>query len=301
MPGMSNKPITEVARPGYVLPPISQTNLSFSSEWKTPKVLKQTTTDYFNIIDQVGYIPKYLGFRGLGPDTIAVDPWNSYIAGGYSVGDFTYCDLFKINYEGFGGVMVYEGGDVENVPLSGYNFQEWSDNSSSILFFAEALDGTPPIVNTSTQTASPVLLVGDTGVNDVLRVHPSNNIVDSRLDTLKIFRTGTLTLSVPSDASVSGEKQYSTYIKHNLGYAPIYMPEASVGWVLSSSIPANFVVNDYMGFSQGPTSRPGVLDVYTDSTKLYLRYRRFAAEGARTITMYYTIFYNQIGEELDLS
>lgn len=296
MPGMSKIPTVKVARRFYDIKTADERDLSFSSDWKTPKIYRQTESSQFNIVSQIGYIPKFMGFRGLSSETPAVDPWSSYIAGGYSVGDFTHCNLSLVNYEG-GGAIIASNGFVDNQKFSGTTVGEsWSDDSSWMIFFLEKLDGQVP--DRPQVISGPVFIVGS-GTKDIRQEHPSENIINSNYDTLKIFKTGTLTLNVPEDTTVSTPKLYSSSVTHDLGYAPVYLPEASVGW-RPGFIPDDFVVNDYLGFPQGDIGSEASLDVYVDSEKLYLQYRRFSPGNARTITMYYTIFYNRIDEEFNL-
>jgi len=136
--------------------------------------------------------------------------------------------------------------------------------------------------------------------------------MDSRFDSLKIFKTGTLELNVPEKTfGISEAHQiYTAEVEHNLEYAPVFLPEAGVGWSLDSTLEdSSFIVNDNLG--RIPADYAGVnaspvLDVYVDSQKLYMRLWRFAYDwstrhyNAVTITLYYTIFYNEIGEEFDL-
>jgi hypothetical protein len=85
----------------------------------------------------------------------------------------------------------------------------------------------------------------------------------------------------------------------------VYLPEAGVGWSLDYYNPGfgSFVLNDYLGFEQGCYGDV-IVDVYVDSDNLYLRYTRNPSSSgdaypSATVTMYYTIFYNEIGEEFN--
>lgn len=138
----------------------------------------------------------------------------------------------------------------------------------------------------------------------------SERMMDSRLDTLKIFKTGLLTLSLPAEtlAYHADSVVHTTNIVHGLGYPPMYFPPATINMSVGGNINENFGAA-HSGFGYAFET----VDVYVNSDKLYLRCIRCSngedAFGsptgdrvfpAETLTLYYTIFYNDISEEFNL-
>jgi hypothetical protein len=116
---------------------------------------------------------------------------------------------------------------------------------------------------------------------------------------------------MPAETITSGNsKTYTETVTHNLGYAPVYLPAAGIDWYMGYSGlgGSSFNVNDKLGFLVNPLvayTEYYKLDVYVDASKLYMKYTRSADGGgnqnfsACTVTMYYTIFYNEIGESFN--
>lgn len=302
---MSNRPVTKIARKGFDARYCSDRELSFSSEWKTPKIFKQTSSSWTNTL---GYVPMFMGFRQLNEDVPFTALMSSEeILGGYNTSCFTHANPTYIDSPDFyDGVVIDLNGDLYINPFHGYN---WTDENEFAVLFLDSIYGDIP--TTYPLKSGGVYLLGK-GDIDVRTAFPADNSIDSRFDTLKIFKTGTLELEVPEKTFMESEsyKTYTAEVEHNLGYAPMFLPQASVGWILNMQLEdTSFVVNDELGLLPG--SRAGidgapVLDVYVDSNKLYLRLWRFAYSfgeryyNAVTITLYYTIFYNKINEEFDL-
>lgn len=292
-----SKGIVEVAKPNKSLVDIAPKDLSFSSEWETPKIFAQTSSDWTNTL---GYLPMFMGFRRLSDD-VPLSPWlNEYVAGGFTNSNYTH-SVICTQEDGATGI-TYVGNDLSvNKFYSDYFYGEtWSDTSAHALLFLEPLSGTP---SGTIDSAGPFLICAKEGFN--IPTHPTNCTLDSRFDTLKIFKTGTLTLSLPAETVTDNYKHYSAEVTHGLGYPPVYLPEAGVGLVLGTTPgDGSFTVNDILGLTMGNAGDP-MLDVYVDSDKLYLRYTRtnrgFSwVYSAATVTLYYTIFYNPIGEEFNL-
>jgi len=273
---MSN-PIIKVARPGYDALGAEPKDLSFSSEWETPKIFMQTQSDWQNTL---GYTPSFFGFRKLN----STDYCHDTVSGSDPVQGCSF-----------------NGGALN------LNTRDGDSGMTAILFF-NALDGTPPTtINNSTK---PCLLAAKSG--KTTGNFPTDLSLDSRFDTFKIHHTGTLTLTISAETILAGgsNKTYSTYYEHSLGYPPMYLPTAGSGWDLGVGFIDNisFVVNDYLGYVGAGGGWPGNsrLDVYVDSSKLYMNYVRLANGyldtdfSAVTVTMYYTTFYNQLGENFNL-
>ena len=308
MHGMSSKPITKVARNGFDARYCDDKDLAFSSEWKTPKIFKQTSESWENTL---GYIPAFMGFRQLN-SSVPFTALNNfeYISGGFDTTCFTHANPSLMEFPSSDGVTFFSDGNLSIVPFSGYSWgTNWADEKAFALLFLDPIYGNSP--TTYPLKSGGVYLLGKGDV-DVRTAFPSDNSMDSRFDSLKIFKTGKLELKVYEETFGISEAYhvYTAEFEHNLGYAPVYLPEAGVGWALDSSLEDDsFIVNDNLGKLPagyaGINSAP-VLDVYVDSDKLYLRLWRFANDWSTrhydevTITLYYTIFYNEIGEEFDL-
>jgi hypothetical protein len=302
---MGNKPITKVARPNYDARYTGEINLSFSSEWKTPKIFKQTSSGWNN---PLGYIPSFMGFRQLN-DGIPITglPLDMYRNGGFTTEHFTHSISSLQSDPDLGGV-TFAFGDLWVSKFSGWGFgNPWEDENQFALLFLDPLDGEPPLSYELKEGGAFLLGAGDV---DVREAFPYFNSMDSRFDSFKIFKTGTLELSLPAETIVMNGDPVShiATVEHNLGYPPVYLPEAGCGWILDSmNVPESFVVNDYLGMFPGGFGggENPILDVYVDSDNLYMRYTRFSRSwenrvfNSGTVTLYYTIFYNEIGEEFD--
>lgn len=397
---MISKPITKVARPGFDARYTSDVNLSFSSEWKTPKIFKQigaeevefvlgyiispanangnyrvegeyngrraytndtywiwwNGTDRWNLTNTkgsgtvifyhpidaylqnspygyylagtgvgtwegwyggtyytnmadfyrsnnnitwnnpLGYIPSFLAFRRLGADT----PDTGYNV--FTGEEYTY-SLIATKTDPFdAGVTFWGSNDLTIKPFEG-------DDGAYALLFLDPLEGDPPATYPLRKGGVYLLGAGDV---DVKTAFPYFNSMDSRFDSFKIFKTGTLVLNLPQETiPMNADSVVRTVtVEHNLGYPPVFLPEATIGWGVWGVNMSNFVINDNLGIIQAPSSigidGDPFIDIFVDSEKLYLRYTRpsysFRDEeySAGTITMYYTIFYNEIGEEFDL-
>jgi hypothetical protein len=397
MLGMANKPITKVARANHDARYTSDVNLSFSSEWKTPKIFKQTgvaqpsftlgyvtspagvsgdyyidgeengkraytngeywiwwdgvdrwkltntkgsgtvifyhpedafqqdtpygyylvgtgvgsfsgwygATYYTNMAyfsrnngnltwkNPLGYIPSFLAFRKLSPDTPDV---------GYDVftgEEYTY-SLTATKTDPFNEGVTFLTGDLTIIPFEG-------DDGAYALLFLDPLEGDPPTTYPLRKGGVYLLGAGDV---DVKTAFPYFNSMDSRFDSFKIFKTGTLELNLPAEtiATSAESKVYTATVEHNLGYPPVFLPEATVGWGIST-FGDEYIINDNLGSIRSPygigvDGEPHI-DVYVDSENLYLKVTRPSWSfmdreyTASKIIMYYTIFYNEIGEEFD--
>lgn len=394
---MANKPITKVARPNYDARYTADVNLSFSSEWKTPKIFKQTgiaepsfsfgsvvspsgvSGDYYidgehngkraytngaywiwwngsnawnltnakgsgtavfyhpadaylqdtpygyylvgtgvgnlsgwygatwytnlasfnrsngslNWENPLGYIPSFLAFRKLGPDTPDV---------GYNVftgGEYTY-SLTATKTDPFDMGVTFLVEDLSIKPFDG-------DDGAYGILFLDPLDGSPPL---SYELKSGGVFLLGAGDVEVRETFPYFNSMDSRFDSFKIFKTGTLELDLPIEVIPMNDpsKVYTAVVEHNLGYPPVFLPEGTIGWGVSG-LGSEYIVNDKLGSIRAPyaigiNGEPHI-DIYVNSENLYLKCTRPSYSfmdreySASKIIMYYTIFYNEIGEEFD--
>ena len=134
----------------------------------------------------------------------------------------------------------------------------------------------------------------------------------SQLDTFKILRTGSLSISLPEETFSSDNVVRTTSYTHNLGYIPFFLPMVSEQiyqdhWETGG----DYIVNDLGeiripagGYS--PSMVAEISTVYSSTTALTLSINRlnalsFAATfGARKATLYYTIFSNRVNEQFNL-
>lgn len=135
----------------------------------------------------------------------------------------------------------------------------------------------------------------------------------SQYDTLKVLRTGTLTISLPSETINNNVKTYTATYTHNLGYIPFFLPLArnvlnqnTVGSTTAWNInDTNDVAIPAGGFS--PSTEGEYARLYATSTTLVLEVKRYnsipinVAFGAKTANVYYTLFHNRVDETVDLS
>lgn len=271
--------IMKTARSGISAKTGADKDLSFSSDWKTPKIFLQTNQNWTNTLN---YIPSFMSFRQL------------------NATDFAHDLLFSDDTDPFQGAYLDADGDLHINKRSG-DTDMWS------LLYLDPISGTPPL-EYSLGKGGMILLANE---GNAKTNFPTQNSVDTRFDTFKIFDADTLQLDMPDETISAGtSKRYTATVHHNLGYPPVYLPEAGMNWPMGySGIGGNsFVVNDMLGFLGNPLtiySDYYNLDVYVDSEYLYMEYTR-SADGvgdehfnACSVTMYYTIFYNQIGEEFN--
>lgn len=159
--------------------------------------------------------------------------------------------------------------------------------------------------------------VSKSGVN-VATATPKQLIFSSQFDSMKIRRTGSLSINLPSE-TFGGDPDYETTrvheatYTHNIGDISMFLPRVT-GMVsyLNEEVTTggSFVVND-LEEKDVPIYGYGdmileIADVIMKSDKLILRvtrenytYENFTF-GARTATLYYTIFYNRADIEFNL-
>lgn len=240
-------------------------------------------------VNTLGYIPSFLAFRQLGADT----PDTGYRQ--FTGKEYTY-SLTSTKTDPFDDGVTFYGNDLTIKPFEG-------DDGAYGILFLEPLDGTPP--ESYALKAGGVFLLGSGDV-EVRTAFPTDNSVDTRFDTFKIFKTGTLEIQLPTETLIAGASPVvrTATVHHNLGYPPVFLPEATIGWGID--IASDFIINEELGSITGRSgSDDNYIDVYVDSEYLYLKYTRHSYSGGdrnyneALLTMYYTIFYNEIGEEFN--
>lgn len=293
---MSN-PILKIVRPGYNVRNAEGKDFSLNTDYFVPKIyMQKTLTSDIELTNKLGYPHGAWGFRRLTASSYyqknneAVsyfDPSNYYAGSIYSNlftgGEYTYFNPSSTE-NGYvtGGVIV----DTDNVKVDVLD----GDASLSIVLFMESLTSASSVIQLPTR---PYLAIGVDGKN-LREISVSEQRMNTKLDTFKIFRTGTLTLSLPAEtlAYKSDSVVHVATVEHGLDYPPMYFPPETVS----------------TGFN-GQLS----LDVYVDDTYLYYRAIRcsygdnaFESPGgdrnfpAETFELNYTIFYNDITEEFNL-
>lgn len=295
MHGMSS-PIIKIARPGKDVRGLDDKDFSLNTEYMLPKIYRQeTVTSDVDLTNELGYPHGSWAFRKLTSSSYyrknneAVSPfdYDNWFAGSI------YSNIFAGEYTYFNSAST-EDGVVTNgaiVDASKIKIKIPSgDTSISVVLFAESLTSTS---NDIDLPRKPSISIGTNG-KGLEKTSISDQRLNSKLDTLKIFKTGTLTLSLPGETiSYKGDSvAHVAELTHGLGYPPMYFPPTAVS----------------SGFVGGEST-----DVYVDSNKLYYRVIRcsygdsaFGDPGgdrtysASTRTFDYTIFYNDITEEFNL-
>ena len=147
---------------------------------------------------------------------------------------------------------------------------------------------------------------------DVKTASPKDLIFSSKFDSMKIRKTGTLTLNLPSESfggspAYEWQRKHESSYTHNIGDISMFFPRV-IGMVayLGANVTSggNYIVND-LEEQDIPIYGYGIqtlefADVIIKSDKLILRVTRENSAGiditfgARTVTLYYTILYNRV-------
>lgn len=304
-----SKRALKVARSGYDAKMASSLNLSYDSDYISPKIFwikeaKPSSSPYYtDFTHNLGYIPSWFAMRN-------IDNTNWCHA---MVDD----DILLAYNKSFTEPFVEMDSSKARVRRL-LNQGSPSDVSTTLIAYLD------PVVDASaTYTPSkkrPFVTVAKDGYN-AKTGHPKDMKLDSRFDTFKIYKTGTLTLNAPEVTTTeAGEVDTRTaYFEHNLGYIPFYTPlvpyqnelhfiyfnrfgEDIIPEPVNVSNLSDFTLSNILATSPWVSER---ILVYITSTRLYLVFKREGYYGgitfpARTINMKYTIFHNRVDEELDL-
>ncbi len=169
---------------------------------------------------------------------------------------------------------------------------------------------------------------------DVKTAANKDLLISSEFDTFKIFRTGSLSISLPAETLKEDSSTHTATYTHSLGYIPFVLPYLNLGignpapYVLDFTkspveyrVTTPYVFNDVeeeyippgpFGFG-GPTIVYEVANLEVSSTQLKIVVERVSEVfdpftglyqdvkfTASKGTLYYTIFFNRMDEEFNL-
>jgi len=322
-----SRPVIKIAKPGRSVIGLSPKDFALNTKYALPKIYKQVTVEDDTIIpNPLGYPHGAWCFRRLNKDSYyslgGAEPasfWEPYVhvSGPILSSLFTGNEYTCLSSTSSG--SLYAGATVRDNEIEIRNLEHiigydggtpiyGKDTSISTALFAEPLGETDKDI---TVGGNPVLKVAPEG-RDVKALEAYRQNLDGRFDTLKIFKTGELTLSLPEETiPYMGDCVVRTAtFNHGLGYPPMYFPPATVNMNLSTwgNTHGNITLA-VPGFGYDFST----VDVYVDSNNLYIRSIRasngpdaFGSETgprthpALTLSLHYTLFYNEIGSDFDL-
>lgn len=130
----------------------------------------------------------------------------------------------------------------------------------------------------------------------------------TEFDSLKVAYSGTLTVSLPSETITGTNTVRTATYGHGLGYIPIFLPLYSTVSI-DYTDPADQIYNDIVEsdlLEVGSFGSAGEqANIYVDDTNFTLSVNRFdigvgTLFEAHDVTVYFTILYNELNEEMDL-
>lgn len=247
----------KISRAGFNVKTASDVNLVYSSEFKTPKIIRVAEFPNGSTAHGLGYTPAF------------------------------------VTYANFAGLDYNTSVTVDDTNVTCYGTQ-------TVILFSDALSGE----STSGVSGRGVVVSPDGNLKT------SAVSVYSGFDTFKIAKTGTLTLNVSQEdlgTDSFPESEHTDSLVHGLGYKPMYFPFVRSLGILD--IAGSFNVNDWLGSPSYFDGSGGNLWEYVNisvtSTLLTMSVSRgnYASGSrifpARTVTLYYTIFYNKIDESFN--
>jgi hypothetical protein len=298
--------ILKVAREGYDALTASDVNLSYDSDYASPKIFMNklatpsSSPYYTDFTHNLGYRASFFGMRKLNSTS-----WCHAMADDDTLLTNEFMSPFVESYENKFRVrrLIDSGGS----PV---------DTGTAVIGYLDPVEDAD--VTYTDDSNRPFLAIAKEGED--AQGHPKDMNIDSRFDTFKVYRTGTLTLNatavtIPTAGTYNTQ---STYYTHGLGYVPFFTPlvpyQSELNYVFFNrggyTIPSTINVSELSDFrlsyiTGAGTSTQEQVRVYITSSRLYLVFRRSSAwddEGfpARTINLNYTIFYNRVDEEFDL-
>jgi hypothetical protein len=299
----------KIARPRFDAKTASPLNLSYDSDYASPKIfwIKSATPEdspyYEDYEHNLGYVPSYFAMRNIdGTNWCHAMP-----------DDDTQLTFEKLFLESF---VEVDSSKFRVRRLLDHGTP--SDIGTTLIAYFDPVEDAD--VSFTPSEIRPHITLAKEGFN-AKTGHPKDMNIDSRFDTFKIFTTGTLTIDAPevTTTGIGDVDTQTVYFEHDLGYIPFYSPlvprRNELHFIYFSrsgpdDIPEPVNVSDLSDFTlsniiaTGPVISERIL-VYITATRLYLVFKREGYYGgetfpARTINMKYTIFYNRIDEELNL-
>lgn len=141
---------------------------------------------------------------------------------------------------------------------------------------------------------------------DINYATPKDFAFNADYMTMKMALSGTLQINLPAETIVAGggivNKDYTDSVSHGLYRVPIVLPYLSTMY-LDTNTPTDIILNEYR---QQTSSTLEFATIRITNSQLTLFVRRTAIIVNKTftahkVTLYYTLFWNDITGELDLS
>lgn len=197
----------EVAREGYDIRESDPKDLPFSSDYFLPKIFKvQRSTSTTSSAHGLTFIPRTMFFREITSSPKKV----GHVAAGLQSATVPSIGSTNINFQ-----KMTNYSNFETTP-----YTTATDSASIAMCMVDPL-GTPSAEPDAIETDYPIIRAGGTNYEpDYQRK------IHSYYDTLKVFNSDTLTLSVASWTPSAGDEYNvttATY-SHNLGYIPLFAP-----------------------------------------------------------------------------
>lgn len=311
-------PVLKIAKSGKDVSTAGDKDLALDSSKVLPKIyaIKKFTPSDSIISSSHGltYPPMFLTYR----ETRYLHDNTSFPL--FNPVRYTYENGLKSNYPD----------NTLKVDSSNYADDTWIGSDANrphyVTFFLDPLK-TPSSDPNPTTSSIPRLKIGA----NVATQADYKNRIDSKYQTLKVAKQGTLTANIPAkttslgaDNNTIGSNQMNWYsTSHGLNYAPVFAPFGipSIGLDLNlcyraelGGIPSSFKVNDISNLMVENRYSTDFEEyenfervfLYVDSSNIYIGYRRYTFSEtevtfpARTVTVDYTIFNNPITETFNL-
>lgn len=277
-----------ISRNGYPVKDLIKQNIVMSSEFTTPqiaKILKFTTSGQRE--HGLKYAPTFRAYMEDSVDTtLHVPAIRGYFGGGISL---VYVDDTNVYYNGTD--VCYVVIEVERLSST-----------------------TPPQLSNINNFGSRFTIPG---VN-IASAKLNERQQDSNLGNYQILRTGTLSISLPSENINNSNTLRTVSYQHNLGYVPLFDPCVGIvsyidedNYTTRTLTDADtFIVNDadegtIPAGAYGPGMAGETARLYATTTAITLEINRYnmlpfdEAFGARTAEVYYTLYKGQMNKEID--
>lgn len=281
----------QIARAGKDVRKIAKSELSLDTDLVLPKFCKmRKRTTSGNVAHGLTYPPQFMCFREIGGNKWAHTNgggWEGIVGGNRSSADSTNIAV-----------------DVAS-----------GDSASWVLIFLDPCEE-PTTKPAPSSFGGPVVIVSD----DIKKDPDYAHRLDTRYDTFKVFKTGTLSLTLPSvNLAYEASDTRTASVAHGLAYPPVFSPFIPYYSNVSAfygnqglSVPSNIDLNGLEAV-RIPKGLGGFVDpyyeeawVWVDSTNINIEYKRTNYDfdaytfPAATANLYYTVFLNRIDEEFTL-